>query len=104
MEGDEPLLWIEILDIRHEQEKHPKRDKPSGLYQVLTSARDSTLFRRGHPLTDLLLGFWNEEPDTCFRKLLLVNLARAEECQKCGSESQPESTQSVCSESSPCRK
>ena len=110
MEDGEPLLWIEILDIRQirqEQEKHPKLrklDKPSGLYQVLTSARDSTLFRRGHPLTDFLLGFWNEEPDTCFRKLLLVNLARAEDCQKCGAESQPGSTQSGSLESSPCGK
>lgn len=110
MEDGEPLLWIEILDIRQirqEQEKHPKLrklDKPSGLYQVLTSARDSTLFRRGHPLTDFLLGFWNEEPDTCFRKLLLVNLARAEDCQKCGAESQPRSTQSGSLESSPCGK
>lgn len=73
VEDGESLLSIQILDIN---QRLP-------LYQVCTSARDSTLFRRGHPLTDFLLGFWNETPGTCSRKLLLVNLA-AEKLGRCG--------------------
>ena len=48
MEGDDPLLNVQVFDVSQKML----------LYQVSTRALDSTLFRRSHPLADLILGFW----------------------------------------------
>ncbi|CAK9113637.1 unnamed protein product [Durusdinium trenchii] len=65
IEGDDPYLSVAVFDAKQEVL----------LYHVATSAQDSTLFRRSHPLSDLILGFWVSGPSET-RSLHLYNLAK----------------------------